>query len=120
MVHCPFDSFGNKKAFLFPIKITSENLHAYSASGWLLATDETKDPPINKYCEIDPSVEKIVRSDIRPIVESVIDPIVEIIIEEKRIKEKYQNDYSFEANEIRRNLRIKKESIQKNFKNLKK
>jgi hypothetical protein len=30
-----------------------------------------------------------------------------------------QNDYSFEANEIRRNLRIKKESIQKNFKNLK-
>ena len=143
MVFCPFDKNGNRKAFLLPMKVTSENLHAYEASGWLACNDENKNPPINKMCIIDSEVETIVKLKGNKIAEQLIDPIIEVLIEatqpkkkdkvilqkelndalndalnnaireEEYIRESLKDDVSNKAIIARRDARKKREAIQK-------
>ena len=133
--NCPFDSNGNRKAYLLPFKVTSKNLHAYEASGWLSTSDENKNPPIDKWCIIDSDVETIVKLKGNKFAELIIDPLVDMLIEstteikkdkkilqlqleeaqleEESIKEILMNDVSFEAIGKRRDARKKREAIEK-------
>lgn len=135
LINCPFDSNGNRKAFLLPFKVTSQNLHAYRSSGWLTTADENKNPPINKWCIIDPEVETIVKLKGNKFAEQIIDPIVDILIEttslvkdkqkdlqlqldeakkeEEYIRELLNNDTSLKAISSRRDARKKREAIEK-------
>jgi len=117
LFNCPFDSNGNRKAFLLPMKVTSENLHAYEASGWLTTTNENKNPPIDKWCIIDPSVETIVKlKGLNINDKSIIQKMLEDAqSEEEIIIESLKNDVSFEAIGKRRDARKKRELIQKEF-----
>jgi hypothetical protein len=141
MIFCPFDENGNRKAFLLPMKVTAENLHAYEASGWLACNDENKNPQIDKMCIIDPEVETIVKLKGNKLAEQLIDPIIEVLIEnnksvfqieqndtlndalndalneaireEEYIRESLKDDVSNKAIIARRDARKKREAIQK-------
>jgi hypothetical protein len=139
MIFCPFDENGQRKAFLLPMKVTAENIHAYEASGWLYCNNENKNPPIDKMCIIDPNVETIVKLKGNKLAEQLIDPLVEVLIEstqskkkdknilqielddalneaikeEEYIRESLQDDVSNKAIIARRDARKKREAIQK-------
>ena len=117
LTNCPFDSNGNRKAFLLPMKVTSTNLFAYEASGWLTTINENKNPPIDKWCIIDSSVETIVKvkgSNIND--KSILQKMLEDAkSEEESIIESLKNDVTFEAIGKRRDARKKREAIQNKF-----
>ena len=117
MVFCPFDKNGNRKAFLLPMKVTSENLHAYEASGWLVCNDENKNPPINKMCIIDSEVETIVKLKGNKIAEQLIDPIIEVLIEATQSKKKDKNILQKELNEAIREEDYIRESLKDDVSN---
>ena len=116
MLFCPFDENGNRKAFLLPMKVTSENLHAYEASGWLTCNDENKNPQIDKMCIIDPDVETIVKLKGNKLAEQLIDPIIEVIIEATQPKKKDKNILQIELNEALNDALKEEEYIRESLK----
>jgi hypothetical protein len=116
MIFCPFDENGNRKAFLLPMKVTSENLHAYEASGWLTCNDENKNPQIDKMCIIDPDVETIVKLKGNKLAEQLIDPIIEVIIEATQPKKKDKNILQIELNEALNDALKEEEYIRESLK----
>ena len=132
LFNCPFDSNGNRKAFLLPMKVTTENLHAYEASGWLTTSDENKNPSIDKWCIIDPEVETIVKLKGNKFAELIIESTTinekneekkkdkkmlqlqlhEAQREEEYIRQLLNDDTSLKAIGQRRDARKKREAIE--------